>query len=882
VLRILHIEEKSTDHDIFRSVLKDFDTDIHLVNEKNLGAGVETLKENEFDIVFCGYQLSDGTVLTLLENESFFNETPVVVVTSEANVDMTRDSFKNGAFDFLTYEHINSAVIERVINNIIRFKKENKLRRDLEKRLDENYANTKAILNNTADGIWSIDPDGKLLIINNVAREFMRRHGEDAPPIGESFFDNIIPEHKRIWEPLYKKAIEGDTVISVDEYEDEHDKNYLEISCSPIYNNRILSGVTFFSRNVTERQKAEKKIRENERNFRSVFAKSDVPIMIESKEDLTIIDLNEACAKLHGFRRRDMIGMKVKDTIPPAHYKMSQTNVKLFVQGRLETLDSFVYTSNKESIPVQISMADIVYNDQPCNLLFLYDISIRKDTERKLQEARELAEKTAEFKSKFLANMSHEIRTPMNAMLGFGDLLKDTNLSEEQTEYVDIINNSGQDLLVIINDILDLSKIEAGKMSLRPRVFYISKVVQKVIQLHNNKAKEKKIGLFLDINSNVPETVYLDDIRLSQILNNLVSNAIKFTEKGAVEVNVDYISKKRLISFSVKDSGIGIPKRQLKSIFENFSQVDSSLQRKHQGTGLGLSIVSEMCTLMQGNIEARSQEGEGSEFTILIPLPLENVKELKDLDTQRKQISTKNLKVLLCEDNPINIKLATKVLADLGINHLVVNSGDKGIEAVKEFKPDVVFMDIQMPIMDGYEATKEIRKFSDIPIIAMSAHVLEEEQERCMQAGMDGFIPKPFRVEDIISELDKQFTLNTEVKEVKVSDKWKDLNLPGLTKLADGDEDFAVSLFDIFMDNVTTEKENFSNAISQNDIDEMVHIAHKLKPSFLMFELAELHALSDKIEEKKANQEDLHQYLVELEQAIQLIQKKRNSFLSSN
>ncbi|MCB9225136.1 MAG: response regulator [Crocinitomicaceae bacterium] len=882
MLRILHITTIAQDHELLKAVLGNSEIKAELVHALDLENGIKELKSSYFDIVFSDYTLGNETVLTLLENENYFNETPIVVLVNEASVSMTRDSFIKGAFDFVAYTDLNASLLDRIIRNVSRFKRENKLRTDLEKRLDENYANTKAILNNTSDGIWSVDKNGVLLIINSVAREFMRNYGQEPPTVGEPFFSQLTPDFSSVWKTLYDKAILGDSVLSVNEYDSKEGVFYLEISCSPIYNNKILSGVTYFSRDVTERQKAEEKIRENERNFRSVFTNSDVPIMIEKKDDLTIIDLNQACAKLHGYNRKQMIGMKVMDTIPPEHYERSQKNVELFLSGELENLDSYVYTANKEIIPIQISMADIVYNDIPCNLLFLYDISARKDTERKLREARVFAEKTAEFKSQFLANMSHEIRTPMNAMLGFADLLLDTPLSKEQKEYVEIINNSGQDLLVIINDILDLSKIEAGKMVIRPRDFNLPQLIQKVIQLHNNKAKEKKIGLFLDFGKEIPETVCLDDTRLSQILNNLVSNAIKFTEHGNVEVNVDFDQKKKCLQFKVKDTGIGIPTDQLDTIFENFSQVDSSLQRTQHGTGLGLSIVAELCRLMNGNIGVRSEEGVGSEFSMCIPIQITDNNKTVEIDSGKKEVVTDHLKVLLCEDNPINVKLATKVLSDLGTKHMVVNSGDKGILAVKEFQPDVIFMDIQMPIMDGYEATKEIRKFSNVPIIAMSAHVLEEEQQKCIDAGMNGFIPKPFRVEDIIQELHKLFALKTEPSQKVSSDKWLKLDLPELTNLADGDEEFAISLFDIFLENTEKEIEKFKTALTDNNFEELIHIAHKMKPSLLMFGFSELYDLSDLIESKKAADTDLVKFIELLKSATDVIAKKRSSFIDNN
>ena len=296
--------------------------------------------------------------------------------------------------------------------------------------MDSIYANTRTILDNTSDGIWSLDDHGKLLIINSVARDNISEHGPKPPSIGEIFFDGIIPLFKDVWEPIYKKALNGEEVVSVDKYEDKDYTFYLELACTPIFSNAETVGVSFIARNVTEREEAEAKIRESEKNFRSVFTGSVVPIMLTAMIDNSIVDLNDACADLFVYDQAEMIGKNLFDTIPEEHHNQFKSDFEKYLHGKIEILDTHAKTAQDETIPVQITVAEIFYDQKPCYLIFLNDISIRIKTENALKEARELAEKSAEFKSLFLANMSHEIRTPMNAMLGFADLLKKTTLDE--------------------------------------------------------------------------------------------------------------------------------------------------------------------------------------------------------------------------------------------------------------------------------------------------------------------------------------------------------------------------------------------------------------------------------------------------------------------
>lgn len=884
MINILYIEENTNDQIIFTDHLADCKIEYELTHCASLESASEVLRMSKFDLIFCSYEFTEGSVIDLLEQHNLIEEIPLVVLSIKGNVKKTRDSLKNGAFDFLSKKDLNTPILDRIITNSLRATKENKLRLDLERRLDSIYANTRTILENTTDGIWSLDDTGKLLIMNSIAKDNIKEHSAKCPAIGEYFFDHISPLFRKIWLPLYEKVLKGEDIVTVDEYLDGDYQFFLEMAITPIISNTETVGVSFVARNVTERELADSKVRESEKNFRSVFTNSEVPIMLVSVSDNKIIDLNNASALLHDFDESQLMGKEIFDVIPQIHHDKFKKDFKNYKAGHLATLDSHILTSKQDIIPVQISVTEIFYKEKQCYLFFLYDISVRVETENKLKQARELAEKSAQFKSLFLANMSHEIRTPMNAMLGFADLLKKTPLNEEQQEYIDIIRNSGNDLLVIINDILDLTKIEAGKLKLRPKHFSLVEMVNRVIKLHKNKAKEKGFGLLLELDTALPDEVYLDDIRLSQVLNNLISNAIKFTEKGEIKLLLKRIGddESESMMILVRDSGIGIPNVELETIFENFNQVDSSLQRKQSGTGLGLSIVHQLCELMNGSIVARSTVGVGSEFEVILPLNKHEHVEESDNSGVKKQILSDELNILICEDNPINVKLATKILDELGINYRVANNGKEGVEMLRTYTPDAVFMDLQMPEMNGYEATRQIREFSNIPIIAMSAHVMEEEQNKCLEAGMNGFIPKPFQGEDIILALQSQFSFDKKAAAASKTDKWKNLNMPGLTNLSRGDVEFAVSLFDIFMEQANSDHEAFLASLISNNLDVQASIAHRLLPSFMTFNFVQLQIMAEKIEADKASDEERTKFPLYLQMAIAEIAEKRSSFIKSN
>lgn len=392
-----------------------------------------------------------------------------------------------------------------------------------------------------------------------------------------------------------------------------------------------------------------------------------------------------------------------------------------------------------------------------CIWILFRDINKRQQLEESIVVTQKKAEDAAAIKEQFMANMSHEIRTPLNAIIGFNDRLNKTKLDDEQKEYAVAIQTSGKNLLAIVNDILDFSKIEAGMVRIEKIYFNLFDLLQSVKTMFLGQATEKDVQLQLTVDDKVPKHIQGDPTRLTQVLINLIGNALKFTDEGSITVSVSLMKcdeKNVLIEFRIKDTGIGISEEKLSEIFERFAQAKSETARIFGGTGLGLSIAKKLIELQSGEIRVQSKRNVGSEFIFSIPYKIaEDVEDELNISNYKINNLAHDtvIKVLVVEDNILNQKLASFMLKDWGFDFDICANGKLATEKLKTNSYDIILMDIQMPEMNGYEATQFIRKELNltIPIIAMTAHALPDEKERCVGYGMTDYISKPIKENDL-------------------------------------------------------------------------------------------------------------------------------------
>jgi hypothetical protein len=587
---------------------------------------------------------------------------------------------------------------------------------------------------------------------------------------------------------------------------------------------------------ITERKKIEEEMRLAEKQYRSLFEHSQHMICMHDL-DGTILSINPAGAHAVGYEPEEVIGRNIKT---------------FFYAGKTAEYDEYMRTiSLKGSVQGLLrlrvrggSTVVWMYNNvlltgpegQPFVLSSNVEITSRFEMEKELRRAKQTAEETVVMKDRFVANISHELRTPMNAIVGFTELLLKTKLTPEQQEYIQAVHIAGNNLTAMINDVLDIAKIEAGKIEFEAKPFNVRNIMSDTHRLLSQRAMQVNLNFEWKCDERVPVYVLGDELRLTQVLINLVGNAVKFTERGFVHFSCTVTEESESsvsLEFMVEDSGIGIPEEKIDAIFDPFIQASAESTRKFGGTGLGLSIVRDLAELQGGSVGVRSAVGIGSTFTVTIPYKKVSMEVVQQVEhALQPSQAPGHVRVLIVEDQPLNQQLAKKLISDFGFTAEIAINGKAALEILRNDPDpfDVVLMDLQMPELDGYDAAKLIRTKLQlaIPIIAVTAHSSSGEREKCLNIGMNDYLVKPFRAQElyfkIASVLKKQHVDEVPPAEPPAEES-------PLRSLAAGDKKFEREMLGILLKSLPEDFAAAQQAFVEENYPQLKSIAHRIKSS---------------------------------------------------
>jgi len=617
-----------------------------------------------------------------------------------------------------------------------------------------------------------------------------------------------------------------------------------------------LQQVIIYAVRITETKEFEEKVRVSEKRYRDLFNHSQALICTHDL-DGRLLSVNPAIRKVLGFEESEMLGRCIQEFVPEKHREKFEGDYLHAIRASVNAVSGEFCVLSKSGEEIYLLYKNVRMEEPgsvPYVIGFSQDITDRIHMERELRITKKLTDDIARAKESFLAHMSHEIRTPMNGILGIASLLNKTRLDPQQRNYLQLIQESANNLLVIVNDILDLEKIVAGKLQLERIPFKIVDKIATTIQSFIYRAEEKELGLIFQ--NSVPGDLVVegDPYRLSQVLNNLLSNALKFTNEGHINITTgirEHEEDDVMVEITIQDTGIGIGKDQLRTIFEPFEQADATISRRYGGTGLGLTISKNMVEMQGGELLVHSEEGKGSAFTIRVPYKL-SIEDMQENEVSQ-EIDYKSLghrKVLVAEDVELNQYLARHILESWDFEAVIVNNGREALEAMENSSFDCILMDVQMPEMDGIEATQRIRKLPDpvkanIPIIALTANALKGDSEKYLAAGMTDYLAKPFdeaRLFRVISRnLNRLKDAVGSAASVAPAHTFNINNsnmIPGNTRLYDlsmvqsvsgGDENFIKKMVALFIETVPQNMLDLKNALQEENWDQVGKTAHKLK-----------------------------------------------------
>lgn len=598
-----------------------------------------------------------------------------------------------------------------------------------------------------------------------------------------------------------------------------------------------------------------------------------------------ITDINSATVQATGISKEQLIGSTFCNYFTEPH-KAQESYENIFKNG---FVTDFPLTIKDHKL-TDVLFNGSTYRDENNSILgaviMTHDITKQKALEKELIEAKLFAEsatiiakESVNAKQQFLSNMSHEIRTPMNAIIGFTKVILKTALDPKQKEYLTAIKMSCDSLIVLINDILDLAKVDAGKMTFEKIPFKLALSIKAMLHLFETKIQEKNLVLIVNYDPNIPKILMGDPVRLHQIILNLVSNAVKFTHKGKIIVSVRLIAEddqKATIKFSITDTGIGIKDSKIEKIFQNFQQATSETSRLFGGTGLGLAIVKQLVEAQKGTIQVKSELNKGSTFSFSLDFDKTNANTVLEPEIVELNTDIKDVKILVVEDMELNQLLMKTILDDFGFKCEIAANGKIALEKLQSKKFDIILMDLQMPELNGFETTKYIRNIMqlDIPIIALTADVTTVDVEKCKEVGMNDYISKPVDERLLYSKLISISKKPVLIVEEKIQDNIiienvKYVDISYLLKITQSNSKLMSEMIGVYLQQTPSLVEIMKQSFVNKDWTLLQATVHKMIPSFAIMgmrpEIAEIAKKIQEFAQKLEATNDLDQLIQQLE-----------------
>jgi PAS domain S-box-containing protein len=740
--------------------------------------------------------------------------------------------------------------------------------------------NARILIEASLDPLVAINTSGKITDMNEALANMTGLTRESLT--GTDFFDYFTEPQKarEVYQEVFANGSVADSPLTLRHKNGKLTDVLFNGSVYKDESDKVL-GVVIVARDVTAQKLLSKY------SLSLIEASLDPLVTINPEGKIT--DMNEATVNITGLSRKELTGTDFFDYFTEPQ-KAREVYQEVFAKGSVA--DSPLTLHHKNGKLTDVLFNGSVYKDDRGNVLGVVIVArdvteqkriatelteakvaaematvIAEEAKSKAEDATRTAEAAVQAKQQFLSNMSHEIRTPMNAIIGFTKVVLKTDLTTKQKEYLTAIKMSGDALIVLINDILDLAKVDSGKMTFLQIPFRLSLSISAMLHLFTTKIQEKNLELVKEYDKKIPEVLIGDPVRLHQIILNLVSNAVKFTTRGKITVSVNLLSEDDetvTIEFSVADTGIGIPRNKIDKIFENFQQATSGTSRLYGGTGLGLAIVKQLVEPQGGTIKVKSTIHEGSVFSFTLNFLKTDQAAESDIDIVELDSDIKNIKVLVVEDIALNQLLMKTILDDYGFERDIAENGKIAIEKLKTNKYDIILMDLQMPEMNGFEATEYIRSTMKItvPIIALTADVTTVDLAKCRSVGMNDYIAKPVDERLLYTKiigLVKKNNLVTSKDETERTHviKVRCTNLDYLTRRTKADPKLMMEMISLYLEQTPSLVEEMKKSLMEQNWSILHAAVHKMIPSFLIMGIdSEYENLAKQVQLSASTQKD--------------------------